>query len=81
MRSGRVVALVLVVLAAWFDQFLKGKNTGVLDGPRVQIETDQHVWRHEESFPPRHTSSPRPRRLRRLSLSQQIPSSSMGARR
>ena len=46
-----------VVLAAWFEQTLKGRNTGVLDGPRVQIETDQHVWRHEQAFPPKHTKA------------------------
>ncbi|HEX2122027.1 MAG TPA: CocE/NonD family hydrolase [Thermoanaerobaculia bacterium] len=42
------------VLAAWFDQFLKGRDTGVLDGPRVQVKTDMNVWRHESAFPPRH---------------------------
>jgi len=46
-----------IVLAAWFDQFLKGRNTGVLDGPKVQVETDENRWRHEEAFPPRHTKS------------------------
>ena len=40
------------VLTAWLDQFLKNRDTGVLDGPRVQLKTDMHMWRHESSFPP-----------------------------
>ena len=40
-------------LLAWFDQFLKGRNTGVLDTPMVQTQADDGVWRHEESWPPK----------------------------
>ena len=39
-------------LLAWFDQFLKGRNTGILDTPTVQVEGDDGVWRHEASWPP-----------------------------
>jgi X-Pro dipeptidyl-peptidase len=39
-----------VVLAAWFDQFLKGRDTGILDAPRVQLQTDSGAWRHEADF-------------------------------
>jgi X-Pro dipeptidyl-peptidase len=38
------------VLVAWFDQFLKGRDTGVLDAPRVQLQTDGGNWRHEHDF-------------------------------
>lgn len=38
------------VLVAWFDQFLKGRTTGVLDAPRVQLQTDGGDWRHENDF-------------------------------
>lgn len=40
------------VLVAWFDQFLKGVDTGILDAPRVQVEDDDNVWRHEDVWPP-----------------------------
>ncbi len=39
-------------LVAWFDQFLKGRDTGVLDAPKVQTQADDGVWRHEETWPP-----------------------------
>ncbi len=40
------------VLLAWFDQFLKGRNTGILDAPAVQLQADDGIWRHEEVWPP-----------------------------
>ena len=40
------------VLAAWFDQFLKGRDTGILDAPAVQVKTDRGDWRHEKRWPP-----------------------------
>ncbi|HEX6199596.1 MAG TPA: CocE/NonD family hydrolase [Thermoanaerobaculia bacterium] len=40
------------VLAAWFDRFLKGRDTGILDAPAVQVKTDRGDWRHEERWPP-----------------------------
>lgn len=40
-------------LLAWFDQFLKGRDTGILDAPAVQLQADDGVWRHEEEWPPR----------------------------
>ncbi len=40
-------------LLDWFDQFLKGRDTGILDRPRVQVQNDQMLWRHEEHWPPR----------------------------
>ncbi|MEK6985331.1 MAG: CocE/NonD family hydrolase [Candidatus Thermoplasmatota archaeon] len=41
-----------LTLIAWFDQFLKGINTGVLDAPAVQVQDDDGVWRHEAVWPP-----------------------------
>jgi len=40
---------------AWFDQWLKGRDTGVLDGPRVRytITEADDVWRESEAWPPR----------------------------
>lgn len=46
-----------LVMAAWFEQMLKGHDTGVLDGPAVQLETDQRAWRHEQAFPPKHAKA------------------------
>ena len=40
------------VLVAWFDQFLKGVDTGILDMPAVQVKDDDDVWRHEHTWPP-----------------------------
>lgn len=40
-------------LLAWFDQFLKGRDTGILDTPVVQLQADDGVWRHESEWPPR----------------------------
>jgi X-Pro dipeptidyl-peptidase len=39
-------------VVAWFDQFLKGIDTGVLDGPAVQVQDDDGRWRHETHWPP-----------------------------
>jgi predicted acyl esterase len=39
-------------MVAWFDQFLKGRDTGILDAPRVQVQDDGGVWRHEQAWPP-----------------------------
>lgn len=39
-------------LLAWFDQFLKGRDTGILDAPAVQTQADDGVWRHESIWPP-----------------------------
>ncbi|HUP93107.1 MAG TPA: CocE/NonD family hydrolase [Solimonas sp.] len=41
-----------LALLAWFDQFLKGRDTGILDAPAVQLQADDGVWRHEEQWPP-----------------------------
>lgn len=40
-----------VALLAWFDQFLKGRETGILDAPMMQTQADDGVWRHENSWP------------------------------
>ncbi|HEX7185675.1 MAG TPA: CocE/NonD family hydrolase [Thermoanaerobaculia bacterium] len=40
------------VLTAWFDKFLKGKSTGILSAPRVQVKDDDGRWRHESIWPP-----------------------------
>jgi X-Pro dipeptidyl-peptidase len=39
-------------MVAWFDQFLKDKQTGILDAPPVQVQGDDGVWRHDVHFPP-----------------------------
>jgi X-Pro dipeptidyl-peptidase len=39
-------------MVAWFDQFLKGIDTGILDAPAVQVQDDAGVWRHETHWPP-----------------------------
>lgn len=39
-------------LVAWFDQFLKGTDTGILDAPAVQVQDDDGIWRHETVWPP-----------------------------
>ncbi len=41
-----------LALLAWFDQFLKGRDTGILDAPAVQTQADDGVWRHEAAWPP-----------------------------
>ena len=40
-----------LALLAWFDQWLKGKDTGILDAPMMQTQADDGVWRHENSWP------------------------------
>jgi X-Pro dipeptidyl-peptidase len=51
-------------VTAWFDQFLKGRDTGILDAPPVQVKDDDGRWRHEKEWPPRQvkrlTLYPRP---------------------
>ena len=42
---------------AWFDQFLKGVDTGILDAPRVQVQDDDGRWHHEQVWPPTDTMS------------------------
>ncbi|MEA3165642.1 MAG: hypothetical protein QOJ26_508 [Thermoplasmata archaeon] len=39
-------------LVAWFDQTLKGIDTGILDAPPVQVQDDDGLWRHEARWPP-----------------------------
>ncbi len=39
-------------LVAWFDQFLKEIDTGILDAPPVQVQNDDGVWRNEARWPP-----------------------------
>lgn len=41
-----------LALLAWFDQFLKGRDTGILDAPMVQTQADDGIWRHESEWPP-----------------------------
>ncbi len=43
-------------LVAWFDQTLKGVNTGVYDAPPIQVQDDSGVWRHELRWPPADTT-------------------------
>lgn len=38
-------------LLAWYDQWLKGVDTGILDAPMMQTQADDGVWRHENSWP------------------------------
>ncbi|MBX9401682.1 CocE/NonD family hydrolase [Lysobacter sp. BMK333-48F3] len=41
----------ITVMTAWFDQFLKNRNTGILDAPRVQVQDDAGKWRNEPRWP------------------------------
>jgi putative CocE/NonD family hydrolase len=36
---------------AWFDHWLKGKDTGAMDGPTVEVVTNQDTWRADTAFP------------------------------
>jgi X-Pro dipeptidyl-peptidase len=36
----------------FFDQTLKGIDTGFFDEPTVQVEDSQHAWRYEDAWPP-----------------------------
>lgn len=38
-------------LVAWFDQWLRGIDTGIMDAPAVQVQDDTGVWRHERHWP------------------------------
>lgn len=40
-----------LTMVAWFDYYLKGIDTGILDAPRVQVQNDDMKWRHEAHFP------------------------------
>lgn len=42
-------------LVAWFDHFLKGIDTGIMDAPAVQVQDDDGRWRHEQRWPPADT--------------------------
>lgn len=46
-----------VTLLAWFDEQLKGMETGILDAPAVQVQDDEGRWRHEERWPPADTET------------------------
>ncbi|HUR62376.1 MAG TPA: CocE/NonD family hydrolase [Candidatus Thermoplasmatota archaeon] len=39
-------------LVAWFDQTLKGIDTGIYDVPPVQVQDDNGTWRLESRWPP-----------------------------
>ena len=41
------------MMVAWFDHFLKGIDTGIMDAPPVQVQDDDGVWRHEDTWPPK----------------------------
>jgi X-Pro dipeptidyl-peptidase len=41
----------ITVMTAWFDQFLKNRDTGILDAPKVQVQDDAGRWRHESRWP------------------------------
>ena len=38
-------------MTAWFDQFLLGRNTGVLNAPRIQMADNTGQWRNESVWP------------------------------
>lgn len=42
-------------LVAWFDQTLKGRDTGIYDLPRIQVQDDSGIWRGEDVWPPTNT--------------------------
>ncbi len=44
-------------IVAWFDEYLKGVDTGIMDAPAVQVQHDDGVWRHEMRWPPADTES------------------------
>jgi predicted acyl esterase len=37
-------------MTAWFDQFLKERDTGILDAPAVQVQDSDGRWRHESGY-------------------------------
>ena len=39
-------------LVAWFDRWLLGRDTGIMDTPLMQTQADDGVWRHEAAWPP-----------------------------
>lgn len=36
---------------AWFDEHLKGIDTGIMDGPVVEVTTNLDTWRADDAFP------------------------------
>lgn len=47
---------------AWFDRWLKGKETGILDDPRIRyVVPGADGWRTADSWPPAGTTTPRAR--------------------
>lgn len=42
---------------AWFDHWLKGKDTGAMDGPTVEVITNLDTWRADTAFPTAHATS------------------------
>ncbi len=42
---------------AWFDHFLKGKESGVLDAPVTVYVLNQNQWRDFDAWPPSHAVS------------------------
>lgn len=41
-----------LTLLRWFDHWLKGVDTGLLQEPPVDVQDDQGTWRHELEWPP-----------------------------
>ncbi|MBI2078772.1 MAG: prolyl oligopeptidase family serine peptidase [Euryarchaeota archaeon] len=41
-----------VTLLRWFDYWLKGVETGIMDEPRADIQDYRGVWRREDNYPP-----------------------------
>lgn len=60
-------------MVAWFDQFLKGIDTGILDAPRVQVQDDDGRWHHEQVWPPADVARHRFHLDASGTLSQQTP--------
>jgi X-Pro dipeptidyl-peptidase len=41
-----------LTLLRWFDYWLKGIETGIMDEPRAQIQDYFGIWHEEDNFPP-----------------------------
>jgi X-Pro dipeptidyl-peptidase len=41
-----------VTLLRWFDHWLKGIDTGIMEEPMVDVQDSSGVWRHEADWPP-----------------------------
>jgi len=48
-----------LTLVAWFDEHLKGKDTGVTDEPAVLAQTSRGDWHREQAWPPEDTARER----------------------